>query len=136
MKKLIAVLLALTLTLSAAMLPVLAEAPEMITLTDGETYGEGAVSFTLTVVDADENATMVTINTDETTVGAALVALGIVEGDETEYGLYIKTVNGITADYDVDGSYWAFYIDGEYALTGVDATDITAGSVYSLIVTK
>ena len=136
MKKLIAVLLALTLTLSAAVLPVLAEAPEMITLTDGETYGEGAVSFTLTVVDADENATMVTINTDETTVGAALVALGIVEGDETEYGLYIKTVNGITADYDVDGSYWAFYIDGEYALTGVDATDITAGSVYSLIVTK
>ena len=45
-------------------------------------------------------------------------------------------VNGITADYNVDGTYWAFYIDGEYAMTGVDVTDITAGSAYAMKVEK
>ena len=52
-------------------------------------------------------------------------------GDDSEYGLYVKTVNGITADYDKDGVYWAFYIDGEYAAAGVDATAIEEGSSYS-----
>ena len=47
-----------------------------------------------------------------------------------------KTVNGITADYDVDQTYWAFYVDGEYAMTGVDATDIVEGSQYMFKVEK
>ena len=48
-----------------------------------------------------------------------------------DYGLYVKEVNGITADYDVDGTYWAFYINDEYASTGVDSTNITEGDNYS-----
>ena len=44
----------------------------------------------------------------------------------------MKTVNGITADYDTDGVYWAFYVNGEYASTGVDSTPITQGDAYSL----
>ena len=42
-----------------------------------------------------------------------------------------KTVNGETADYDTDGSYWAFYIDGEYAMAGVDYTAPEAGKTYA-----
>ena len=57
--------------------------------------------------------------------------LGLISGDESEYGLYVKTVNGVTLDYDKDGKYWAFYVDGEYAATGVDSTDIAAGSTYT-----
>ena len=45
--------------------------------------------------------------------------------------LYVKVVNGITADYEVDQTYWAFYINGEMAMTGVDATDVEDGVVYS-----
>ena len=41
-----------------------------------------------------------------------------------------------TADFNTDGSYWAFYIDGEYAMTGVDSTEINEDSVYTLQVTK
>ena len=55
----------------------------------------------------------------------------MIAGDESEYGLYVKTVNGITADYDKDGVYWAFYVNGEYAQTGVDSTSITEGDSYS-----
>ncbi len=98
--------------------------------------GEGATAFDLTVVDAEGAETFFTVNTDETTVGDALLALELIAGDENEYGLYVKTVNGITADYEVDGTYWAFYINGEYATSGVDTTDIVPGSAYMLKVEK
>ncbi len=65
-----------------------------------------------------------------------MLELNLIAGDDSEYGLYVKTVNGITADYDVDQTYWAFYIDGEYAMTGVDTTDITPGVAYSFKVEK
>ena len=45
-----------------------------------------------------------------------------------------RCVNGITADYDTDGKYWAFYINGEYATTGVDATEIDEEAVYTFAV--
>ena len=94
--------------------------------------GEGAKTFAFNVTDSTGAVTEFTIHTDEETVGAALLKVGLIAGDDSEYGLYVKTVNGITADYDTDGSYWAFYIDGEYAQTGVDSTDIKAGATYTL----
>lgn len=98
--------------------------------------GEGATAFTFEVVEADGNTTVFTVNTDKKTVGEALLDNALVEGEDSEYGLYVKTVNGITADYDVDQTYWAFYVDGEYAMTGVDTTDVVAGSTYSFKVEK
>lgn len=44
--------------------------------------------------------------------------------------------NGIVADYNVDQSYWAFLINGEYASTGVDGASITEGETYCLVYTK
>ena len=87
--------------------------------------------FTFKVTDADGKETDFTINTDKKTVGEALLDKGLIAGDESEYGLYVKTVNGVTLDYDKDGMYRAFYINGEYAQTGVDSTDITAGAEYA-----
>lgn len=88
------------------------------------------ISFKFVVVDADGNEKEFDITTDKKTVGEALLDEGLIEGEESEYGLYVKTVDGITADYDVDGTYWAFYIDGEYASTGVDSTDAVEGATY------
>lgn len=99
--------------------------------TDVEVLGEGATVFAFTVVDGDGNQTAFEIHTDAATVGDALSELGLIEGEESEYGLYVKTVNGITADYDTDGKYWAFYVDDAYAQTGVDATEITDGAHYA-----
>ena len=82
-------------------------------------------------MDQEGNETAFEIHTDKETVGEALLELGLIAGDESEYGLYVKTVNGITADYDKDGVYWAFYVNGEYAQTGVDSTSITEGDSYS-----
>lgn len=103
---------------------------------DIQYVGEGETVFPLSVVDLNGIETAYAVYTNETTVGAALVALGVIDGTVGEYGLYVTTVNGITADWDADKTYWAFYIDGEYALTGVDATEIEAGNTYSLVLTK
>lgn len=95
-----------------------------------------AVSFKVIVTDLDGNETIFNYTSSAATVGEALVAEGLVEGHETEYGLYVDTVNGITADWDADQTYWAFYINGEYATTGIDTTEIDPASTYSLILTK
>ena len=83
----------------------------------------------------DGKETAFEIHTDKTVVGEALQALGLIEGEEGPYGLYVKKVNGIVADYDENMSYWAFYIGGEYAMTGIYDTDIEAGMVYKLVYT-
>lgn len=99
---------------------------------DGDVVGEGAKQFTLVIADKDGTETRLEIHTDKDIVGEALLDNQVVAGEDSQYGLYVKTVNGITADFDTDGVYWAFYIDGEYAMTGVDATEITEGVTYSL----
>ncbi|MBQ8310229.1 MAG: DUF4430 domain-containing protein [Clostridia bacterium] len=104
--------------------------------TDSGTEATPKKTFTFIVVDAEGNETTFTVSSDKKTVGDALLAEGLIEGENETYGLYVKKVNGITADYDVDGTYWAFYINGEYAMTGVDSTDIEEGATYSFKVEK
>lgn len=98
---------------------------------DGSSLGEGSTKFGLTVVDKDGNETRLEIHTDKETVGEALLELELIAGDDSQYGLFVKTVNGITADYDTDGVYWAFYVNGEYAASGVDSTSVTADADYA-----
>ncbi len=98
--------------------------------------GEGQTMFIFNVIDAEGNTTGYEIHTDKETVGDALLENDLIAGDDSEYGLYIKEVTGITADYDVDGTYWAFYINGEYATSGADTTAIEDGETYTLKVEK
>ena len=103
---------------------------------EADVLGEGDTKFTFTVTDQDGNDTVFEIHTDKETVGEALLDAGLIEGEESEYGLYVKTVNGITADYDKDGVYWAFYVNDEYAQSGVDSTAVTEGAAYAFKVEK
>ena len=98
--------------------------------------GEGATTFSLIVGDMEGNETSFQIRTDKTTVGEALMDVGLLKGEDGPYGLYIHEVNGIRAVYEEDGTYWAFYENGEYAMTGVDQTEINPDTVYSLVKTK
>ena len=93
-------------------------------------------SFTFEVVDKDGNVTTFDITTDKATVGEALLEEGLIAGEVGQYGLYVTEVNGIVADYNVDQTYWAFYVDGAYASGGVDTTDVADGATYSFKVEK
>lgn len=98
--------------------------------------GEGKTKIHFVVVDMEGNETGFEIHTDKETVGDALLEHGLIAGDESEYGLYVKEVNGIKADYDVDKTYWAFYINGEYASVGVDSKPVKEGETYTLRIEK
>ena len=103
--------------------------------TEDTELGEGAKTFEF-VVEADGYTVTFTINTDAETVGKALLDLGLIEGEDSQWGLYVKKVNGMLADYDVDGTYWAFYVNGGYGMYGVDSTPIAEGEVYSFVRSK
>lgn len=96
------------------------------------TLGSGAKQFDFAAISQDGTEYKFHINTDKTYVGEALEELGLIEGTEGDFGLYVDKVNGIYAKYEVTGTYWAFYVDGTYAQAGIDMTEIAEGSAYSL----
>ena len=134
MKKLLAMMLAFLLILCAAGCSSIGGTTpeEEPVVRDGDTIGTGSKTFAAQIVDLDGNEISFTVKTDKTIVGEALQELGVLKGEEGPYGLYIKAVNGKTLDYEKDGAYWAFYVDGAYATAGVDETDIVETSVYLL----
>ena len=102
-----------------------------VTQTDVKEIGNGKTKLSFVAVDLKGNETEFQVKTDKATVGEALAEHNIIAGEEGSYGLYVKTVNGITLDFDKDGTYWAFYVDGKYGEKGVDQTEINENSVYS-----
>jgi len=102
---------------------------------DAQEIGQGSRTFRFEVTDDNEKLSVWNVSTDETTVGDALIALGLIKGDVSDYGLYVTEVNGLIADFDDNESWWGFFIDGEMAMVGVDAIDIEEGRVYAFIYT-
>ena len=98
-------------------------------------FGEGAKTVKVKVIAEDKSVTF-TVKTDAKTLGEALFAHGLIAGDMGDYGLYIKFVNGIRADYDLDKRYWNFTKNGEYMMTGADMTDIADGECYEFTYAK
>lgn len=105
------------------------------TYTEDTEFGEGSTTVQVEVKVNDQSVTF-TVHTDKTILGDALMEHALLAGEEGDYGLYIKEVNGIKADYDTDKAYWAFYKDGEYMNTGVDGTTIADGEHYELVYTQ
>lgn len=95
----------------------------------------GGKTVTVTVVHADGTSKDFTYQTDAEYLGEVLVAEGLVEGEDSEYGLYITKVDGEDAIYEEDGSYWALYEGDAYANQSADQTPLTDGGTYSLVYT-
>lgn len=93
----------------------------------------GEKRFTLTVVHKNGTEKVFELTSSEEFLGAALVAEGIIVESDSP-GMY-NTVDGETTDYSKDQSYWGFFIDGEYAMEGMNTTPITEGGQYKLVYT-
>ncbi len=52
------------------------------------------------------------------------------EGEDSEFGLFIQSVNGLKADYETDGAYWAIYVNGEYGSYGADSQPVADGDTF------
>lgn len=95
----------------------------------------GGKEIAVTVIHKDGTEKVFSYVTEEEYLGPVLLSEGLVEGDMSEYGLMINVVDGETADWNVDQSYWALYIGAEYATTGADGIVLTDGGEYSLVYT-
>ena len=95
----------------------------------------GEKTFTVTVVHKDGGETLFSYETEAEYLGTVLLEQGLIQGEEGPYGLMISAVDGETADWSADQSYWALYIGEEYATTGVDTTPVTHGGEYRLVYT-
>ncbi len=105
------------------------------TYVENMTFGEGAKTLIIKI-EADGQAVTFTVKSDKETVGEALIEHSLISGENGAYGLYIKVVNGIKADFDTDGAYWSFNKNGEYMMSGVDTTKFADGEQYELVYTK
>ena len=108
---------------------------ENATYTEDTLIGVGKNNLILTV-EAGDKSIDITVRTDMNNVGEVLKKHNVISGEEGPYGIYVKVVNGIEADYDKDQSYWSFEKDGEAMLTGVDSTEFKEGEHFELVRTK
>ena len=94
----------------------------------------GDKNIIVVVVHKDESKKEFQINTSAETLRAACEEQKLIAGDESEYGLYVKTVDGETAD---DGAqeWWCLTKGGEMSMTGVDDTMIADGEQYEFTFT-
>ena len=92
-------------------------------------------TITVTVVHKNGESKDFTYQTNESYLGPVILDTGLVEGDMGDFGLYIHTVDGETADWNVDQGWWALYEGDQQAMTGADGVVLTDGGVYKLVYT-
>lgn len=95
---------------------------------------QGAKIITIDIVGTEESVTTKQINTDEEFLRGALEQENLIEGTESEYGLFVTTVDGYTAN-DANQEWWSFSKDGEALMTGVDVTPIMDGDKFEITLT-
>lgn len=91
---------------------------------------EGSKAVTVEIVHKDGKVNTVTCRTDEELLADLLVAEGILPAYDST-GMY-STVDGETASWEAEKSYWAFFVNGEYATEGMNTTPVEDGAVYRL----
>lgn len=95
---------------------------------------EGSKAITIEVVDNEQETTSYDLKTDAEYLRQAMEeAEGLTfAGEETEFGMTVYTVNDVTADYNVDGAYWSFYVNGEYCNYGIDSQPVLDGDTFTI----
>ena len=98
---------------------------------------EGSKEITIEVINSEEKSTVYELKTDvEYLIQAMDEAKGLTyDGEDSQYGFAVYTVNGETADFSVDQSYWAFYVNGEYCSYGIDTQPVEDGDEFQIIYT-
>lgn len=91
----------------------------------------GQKNIGVTVVYTDASTDEFSLSTDAEFLRQALEAQELIEGEESQYGLYVKTVNGVTADESKE-EWWCFTKDGADVMTGVDSTPIADGDHFEI----
>lgn len=95
---------------------------------------KGAKNITVDVILTDGTSTEHKVSTDAEYLGEALAKEGLIQGEDSEYGLYMKTVDGTTVNEDNE-EWWCLTKSGESVTTGVDTTPISDGDKFEITLT-
>jgi len=90
--------------------------------------GDKTIGITVAYDDVEKEYT---IHTSETYLRGALDQNKLIAGDESEFGLFVKAVDGRTVD-DSKQEWWCFTKDGNDVMTGVDSTPIADGDHFEI----
>lgn len=104
----------------------------------GPKAAAGTKTYSLEVVDDKEETTTYEGKTDAEYLRDLMEELAekgdfSYEGEDGQYGLYIQTVNGLTADFSQNGAYWAIYVNGEYGQYSADQQPVEDGDAFRLV---
>lgn len=99
---------------------------------DNNDNAETEKNIKVDVVLADGTSKTFEITTTADNLGDALVEEKLVEGEDSQYGLYIKTVDGVTVDESKEEWWCLTKNGGETVNTGVDSTEISDGDKFEL----
>jgi len=96
---------------------------------------EGSKSITIEVVNSKQESKIYELNTDAEYLQEAMdEAQGLeYEGYESEFGFTTTSVNGEVADFNVDSSYWSFYVNGEYCNYGISTQPVEDGDAFKIV---
>lgn len=120
--------------LAAVILLAFVAAAAILYFTFGPKPVKGSKEITVTVVDDQGQETKYEIRTDAEYLQQALEEIKAlkIEGTEGEYGMYIDTVNGVTADYSADGAYWALYLNDGYCQYSINQQPVNDGDAFKI----
>ena len=121
------------LIIAAAVLLVIAAVLLIVDRNRQPQTAQGAKTISVTVIMDGETTRELTIRTDAEFLRGALEQENLIEGTESEYGLYVTTVDGVAAN-DAKRQWWCFTKDGEMLNTGVDDTMIADGEHYEAFI--
>lgn len=95
---------------------------------------EGSKAIVIQVVDNEKKTATYDVKTDAEYLRQAMEEADGLEfsGAESEYGMMVDTVNGLKADYNVNGAYWSFYVNGEYCNNGIDTQPVKDGDNFRI----
>lgn len=93
---------------------------------------QGSKSITLEVLNQEKQTSEYQVQTDAEFLRQAMEeAKGFTfDGEEGDYGFTLFTINGETHNWNVDGSYWAVYVNGEYGQYGIGSQPVEDGDVF------
>ena len=119
-KKTILAVVVLVVLVAVALVCWKAFAPETVS---------GSKTITVEVTHGDGTVNTFEIHTDAEFLRGALEQENLVSGSETEYGLYMLTMDGETVD-EANQEWWGYTKSGEQVNYGVDTCPIADGDHY------
>lgn len=124
-KKIVLAVLALVLVIAVMAGVYLTTRPQSV---------EGSKQVTIQIVHKDGTEKNLEFGTDHAYLADLLLEKELVTGYASEeFGFTIESVDGVVADWAVDGAYWALYEGEEYATASAAGIVLVDGGIYKLV---